>query len=116
MTTEIKTETHLSNEQVVAGALAWVNTMRAEHNLPALQQLPRGRHYDVGDCALARALAPTSDGSCPLPFSRRYRAEGPMGARWTYAMGGQVVRVSAPAVVGEFIYRFDLGQLDHLLS
>lgn len=104
----------MSDEQIVDGALDWVNIMRAEHDLPALEQLPKGRRADPADCALARALAPASDGSCKVPATRRYSATGP--ATWNYSMNGEVVRVEAPPVIAEFIVRFDLGRLDHLLA
>lgn len=114
--TMLKADT-MTDEQIVAGTLQWVNTMRAKHDLPALEALPSGRHGDPGDCALARALAATSDRSCTVPPVSRYDyASKEPAATWTYALGGQVVRVGAPAIVGEFIFRFDLGQLDDLLS
>lgn len=106
----------LSDEEVVAGALQWVNTMREEHNLPALDALPQAVHGHPGDCSIARALSGASDDSCTVPWSDRYHeAEGPSAARWSYALGGRVVERTAPAVVAEFILRFDAGHLDHLL-
>ena len=109
----------LTDEEVVAGSLEWVNLMRSEHDLKPLDKLPRGTYYDVGDCALARALNDVSDGSCPFPAGQRYGG-GPdgtdKGATWRYNREGKVVAVRAPAVIGEFITRFDQGKLDHLLA
>lgn len=107
----------LTNEQVVAGTLEWVNMLRGERDLEPLDSLPNGKRYSSYRCPIARATKGVDDGSCRLPTHPRYgNADGYPTGVISYALDGKIVDRAVPPVVAAFILRFDHGQLDHLLS
>jgi hypothetical protein len=79
-------------------ALEWVNDVRREHGLPAIDRLEPGMCNRPYDCALARSLAP---------------------GQTVVEVDGAIVlgrRHGLPFWVRRFVTRFDWGQYDDLRS
>lgn len=100
----------LSNEEVIEKSLQWVNTIREEYNLPPREVLPAGRRFNIFGCPLVNAL---DIASYLLPnFHGIIGHHGIIGANgYRFTHDGEEILIKLPAVVKEFILRFDHGDL-----
>lgn len=112
---EVALARDLTNDEVVAGTLEWVNAVRGEYGLALLEGLPSGIRGSAGECAVALALSDVNDRSCVVGNASRYMGpddpdfRGDRMARARFSREGQVVTLFPPQVVGEFVCRFDEG-------
>lgn len=101
-------------EELLAEALAWVNDVRAEYNLEALTEMPRGYAGSASGCALAQAISEACTGSLPEEEAGRDR-HGSRGEA-AFMHDGELVTRPIPEKVQRFMNAFDSGLYPDLVK
>lgn len=108
----------MSNDEVLAISLKWVNDQRKEFGLNPLTEFPKGRPGNSASCVLANALSDIHDESCLLPIqgdrNDQYGGEAWTGG-FTFAHQGAAQQRRMPPEVAELGRRFDAGFYPHLV-
>lgn len=109
---EIKLAMELPLDELKVMALAWLNDLRAEYGVKAVEALPQGYRFDPGACTLALGLVPISNGGS-YGTGSRYR-DGPGQA--TFMRDGQKVARQIPPYIEAFVKHFDRGDYPELIK
>lgn len=112
---EVAKVAQLTNDELYAIALAWVNDLRTEYGEEPLTDLPQGLRYEPGVCVLSRAVTSAlCDGSAQIPSQERYSSRR-QDAGVTFGRDGRVQRRPIPNEVEQFMRRFDKNEYPHLV-
>jgi len=93
----------ITNDQLIAETLAWVNEERQRYGRPALDEMPKGLVDHSRECPVARALE--DEGNSVI--------SDPLGV--AYYLKDRFVRVDYPDAVVFFVRRFDRGEIPEMI-